>query len=126
MFSKLKLVFAIVSLSLVVAACGPWPDEPAPPDMTVVEHAIQMHFSPYGDHVVREALNVAWCESTHNPNLTNGQYLGLFQMGKYHYWRFEGNPWNDPYVNARAAGGLYAEQGWRPWECKPWTKPYPG
>ena len=100
-------------LSVSLAACG----TSAPPNE--VEHAIEVHFSPYGWDVVEQAKRVARCESGWNPSATNGQYLGLFQMGSYHYWRFEGNRWDDPYVNARAAGGLYREQGWRPWSCKP-------
>ena len=103
-------------LAGLLAACGP--QEPPPPK-SAAEHAIEVHFSPYGWDVVEQAKRVAWCESGWNPSATNGQYLGLFQMGSYHYWRFEGNRWDDPYVNARAAGGLYREQGWRPWSCKP-------
>ncbi len=63
------------------------------------------------------AVSVARCESGLNPHATNGQYLGLFQMGHYHYWRFDGQPWSDPEVNARAAAGLWADSGWGPWEC---------
>ena len=110
----LSVLGALLAVSL--AACGP--GEPAPPNE--VEAAIEMHFGPYGPDVVEEAKRVARCESGWNPDATNGQYLGLFQMGAYHYWRFEGNAWNDPYVNARAAGGLWAEShSWRHWSCKP-------
>lgn len=105
----------IVAVSAIfVVGCG----EAAPPKSDA-ELAIEMHFGPYGPEVVEQAKRVAMCESTMNPGVTNGQYIGLFQMGSYHYWRFEGNNGYDPYVNARAAGGLWLERGWQPWECKP-------
>jgi hypothetical protein len=41
--------------------------------------AILHVFGPYGD----EALRVASCESGRGVNASNGQYLGMFQMGSY-------------------------------------------
>lgn len=109
----MRRLLALIPLAfLPLAACAP-----APPNLA--EQAIEVHFSHYGPEVVEEAKAVARCESGLDPTATNGQYLGLFQMGGYHYWRFEGNAWDDPFVNARAAGGLYAERGWQPWSCKP-------
>ena len=107
---RLFLILPLLLLPLVACA-------PAPP--STAEHAIEVHFGPFGDDVVEQAKRVARCESGLNPSATNGQYLGLFQMGGYHYWRFEGGAWDDPYVNARAAGGLWLQSGWQPWSCKP-------
>jgi hypothetical protein len=69
-------------------------------------------------HDPDRAVRIARCESGLNPHARNGQYLGLFQLGSYHYWRFGGKPWNDPVVNIDAAAALQAEQGWQPWSCR--------
>ncbi len=83
------------------------------------EEAILWAFRDHPEEVRREAVDVAACESGLDPTATNGQYLGLFQMGSYHYWRFGGGSWDDPVVNAAAAESLYDEQGWQPWSCRP-------
>lgn len=67
----------------------------------------------------QEAVDVAWCESRHVPTARNGQYRGLFQMGNYHNHR---PGMQNPYgvlENSIAAADLWAEQGWRPWACRP-------
>ncbi len=65
-----------------------------------------------------EALAVAACESTMNPEAVNPSSgaLGLFQLLPYwHEWRFEGGDRFDPEVNTRAAHSLWQERGWEPW-----------
>lgn len=86
-----------------------------------VEELIALAFAEHGPDVQAQAVEVARCESGHDPGATNGQYLGLFQLGRYHYWRIDayGGRWDDPLQNAQAAADLYAEQGWRPWTCRP-------
>jgi hypothetical protein len=85
------------------------------------EHWIRLAFEEHGPAVQAEAVDVARCESSLNPSATNGEYLGLFQLGHYHYWRIDvyGGDWANPWQNAEAASDLYAEQGWRPWSCRP-------
>lgn len=63
------------------------------------------------------AYRVAECESRFDIWATNGQYLGLFQMGEYARSRYGhgGNPW----IQARAAHRYYSARGWAPWSCRP-------
>lgn len=107
------ILFTLVAI-VTISACGT-----RVPPVDPVQDAINEAFAGYGDPTVAEATSVAWCESRLDPTATNGHYLGLFQLGPYHYHRLEGGAWDDPYVNARAAASLYAEAGWQPWSCKP-------
>jgi hypothetical protein len=66
-----------------------------------------------------QALAVARCESGLSVNATNGQYLGLFQMGDYARGRYGHG--GDALTQARAAYAYFHDSGdsWGPWECKP-------
>jgi hypothetical protein len=77
--------------------------------------AILHVFGPYGD----EALRVASCESGRGVNASNGQYLGMFQMGSYARARY-GHGYT-PLVQAKAAYAYFVDSGrdWSPWSCKP-------
>lgn len=110
---SVRVLVAALLAATTAAGCVP----PAP-EKSPAETAIEKAFSQHGETVVTEAKRVAWCESRWQPDVRNGQYLGLFQLGAYHWWRFDG-PWYDPEVNAAAAQSLYTEQGWTPWTCKP-------
>lgn len=76
---------------------------------------IRQVFGRYGDQAVR----VARCESGLTIGATNGQYLGLFQMGSYARSKY-GHAWN-PWGQARAAYRYFVDSGrdWSPWSCKP-------
>lgn len=63
------------------------------------------------------AINVAWCESRLNHRASNGQYLGLFQMGAAERARYGHG--RTVLAQARAAQRYYRDAGWRPWTCKP-------
>ena len=67
-----------------------------------------------------QALAVARCESGLSVYATNGQYLGLFQMGDYA--RSAYGHGSDALTQARAAFAYFVASGrdWSPWECKPW------
>jgi len=70
---------------------------------------------------VHEAMAVLRCESGGNP-LARGAVgeAGLFQLRpEYHAWRAQGGDLYDGPANIMAAYSLYADQGWRPWSCKP-------
>lgn len=70
-----------------------------------------------------QALSIAWCESRYNPEAVNpySGALGLFQMMPgYHWFRFQGGYWGDPWVNTIAAYSLWLEEGWEPWSCSPY------
>lgn len=71
----------------------------------------------FGSHAA-EAINVAGCESHFSVYATNGQYLGMFQMGDYARGKYGHS--NTPYGQAVAAHKYFMDSGWSPWECKPW------
>lgn len=76
--------------------------------------AIRLVFGPYAD----AALRVAWCESRWHTGATNGQYLGLFQMGDYARGRYGHS--SSALGQARAAYAYFVASGrdWSPWECR--------
>jgi hypothetical protein len=81
-------------------------------------------FGPYGAQAVR----IATCESTLNPNATNSQYIGnsraagLFQILYPSTWygtsQAARSPY-DAYANTVAAHEIFVRDGysWREWEC---------
>lgn len=77
-----------------------------------------------------QAVSVATCESSLNPNAYNPAppyAMGLFQIAKGTWAEAgigKGNPYN-PTDNAQAARRLYNRQGWAPWACKPATSGCP-
>lgn len=86
-----------------------------------VRHAIGLAAVTFGVSE-RAMMAVAYCESRLNPGATNGQYLGLYQLGSTHradalIVRFG---WRDPYAQALHTARVVARAGsWRPWECQP-------
>jgi hypothetical protein len=63
-------------------------------------------------------LRVARCESNLERTATNGQYLGLFQLGSFARSRYLQGRWTDSYANALAAARYAREAGgWGPWSC---------
>lgn len=68
-----------------------------------------------------QALNVGWCESRGKPGARNGQYGGLFQIGRNEWSKYgAGNNIFDPHDNAAAAYRYFVDAGgWRPWQCQP-------
>lgn len=78
-------------------------------------HAINFVF---GGHAAA-ALRVARCESGLSVNAFNGQYKGLFQMGRGERARYGHGP--TPWEQAIAAYRYYRASGsdWSPWSCKP-------
>jgi hypothetical protein len=73
-------------------------------------------FGPY----CKQAITVSRCESGLTIGATNGQYLGLFQMGSYARSKY-GHAWH-PWGQARSAYRYFVDSGkdWSPWTCKPW------
>jgi hypothetical protein len=93
-------------------------------------HAIQLSFGPDW----RDAVNVSHCEAgayhwqrTGRPQDSgNGQYLGLFQMGRWARATFGHGP--GVWAQAKAAAANFRSNGrsWRgQWECQPWWNPMP-
>jgi hypothetical protein len=69
-----------------------------------------------------QAIRVADCESggTFSVYASNGQYLGMFQMGESERYLYGHG--NTPLEQAQAAYRYFAASGydWSPWSCKPW------
>jgi hypothetical protein len=67
----------------------------------------------------RDALRVAHCESRFRTDATNGQYLGLFQMGSTARSLYGHGA--TAVVQARAAHRYFVDSGrdWSPWSCRP-------
>lgn len=73
----------------------------------------------------REALTVAVCESRLNPRASNGQFKGVFQMGRRERARWGHGPGVSQQARAAKRYYTYAKSigwgnGWGPWECKPY------
>src|SRR5262245_42366030 len=79
------------------------------------ERVICEVFGPY----CSQALRVARCESGMRTTASNGQYLGLFQMGTYARGRYGHGP--DVWTQVEAAFRYFADShfSWGPWSCKP-------
>lgn len=77
--------------------------------------AITLVFGPYAG----QAISVAQCESHLSPDATNGQYVGLFQMGAGERSRYGDG--RTPLEQARAAYVYFVLSGrdWSPWTCRP-------
>jgi hypothetical protein len=94
------------------------------PGIHNTRHAINLAFCGRSNSYCgasSEAWNVARCETggTMSVWASNGQYLGLFQMGSYArgVYGHSTNPWGQ----ARAAHRYYVASGrdWSPWTCRP-------
>jgi LysM repeat protein len=86
-----------------------------------IPQMIYQVFGPYG----AQALSVAECESSLNPNATNSSSgaAGLFQFLPS-TWATTSQAGNSPYnalANIRAAYEVFARDGftWREWSCQP-------
>ena len=81
-----------------------------------VRQIIRETFGRHGD----AALRVAWCESgPWGTTAQNGQYKGLFQMGRYERATYGHGPCAE--VQAAAAHRYFVASGrdWSPWACRP-------
>jgi hypothetical protein len=92
------------------------------PQPTSIQGVITAAFAPLGDAAVGWAIQIAFCESTDNPNAVNASSdaQGLFQFLPS-TWR--GTPYAasspfDPIANAQAAAWLLQKYGPSQWECQ--------
>lgn len=88
-----------------------------PSNYELARRAIYAVFGPYAD----QAMRVSYCETggTYSPTASNGQYLGLFQMGDFARGRYGHGA--SALEQARAAYAYFVDSGrdWSPWSCKP-------
>lgn len=91
-------------------------------------HAIQLAFCGNSNRECwqgNQAVEVAKCEAAwywdegRPQEARNGQYRGMFQMGKDERKKYGHGP--DPWAQAFAAYTYYVYSGrdWSPWSCKP-------
>jgi len=87
---------------------------PVPPN---VYRAVRHYWHTKTERI--QAFNIVACETggAYNTNATNGQYLGLFQMGSYARARYGHGSSAD--AQARAAHRYWLDSGWSPWSCRP-------
>jgi hypothetical protein len=81
------------------------------------QQVIRDVFGAYGD----QAVSVSYCETggTFSTTATNGQYVGLFQMGSAERSTYGGG--TTVREQAEAAYRYFVASGrdWSPWECQP-------
>lgn len=79
--------------------------------------AIRLVFGPYAD----QAIRVSDCETggTFDTGARNGQYLGIFQLGRWE--RATYGHGSTALGQAQAAYRYFVDSGrdWSPWECQP-------
>ena len=84
----------------------------------VKERRKQIICKVFGKRYCKQAIAVAECESHLDTWATNGQYLGMFQMGS-HERRIYGHG-RGAWAQARAARRYFIDSGkdWSPWSCR--------
>ncbi len=89
-------------------------------EMEVVKMIVQ-EFEYFGPKVVKEALDIAYCESRFDPEAvhanTNGTIdRGVFQISSIHgYSKYK---LTAAWENINIAKQMYKKSGWRPWVCR--------
>jgi soluble lytic murein transglycosylase-like protein len=104
------------------AASAPPPAPPAPPQPPSIQDVIRSAFQPLGDPAVNWAEQIAFCESTYNPQAVNSDSgaEGLFQFlpSTWVGTPFAAQSPFDPVANAKAAAWLLQTYGPNQWECQ--------
>jgi hypothetical protein len=107
----------VMAHTFFLRLCRAWRRTHVRPPATAVVPAVRLVARRYGFDP-EGMLRVARCESNLDRTATNGQYLGLFQLGGFARARYLHGAWTDSYANAVAAA-RYAKEagGWGPWTC---------
>ena len=89
--------------------------QPRPPVPKDVFKAVRANWKTRVERV--KAFDVISCETggRYNTTAQNGQYLGLFQMGRPERARYGHGA--SAFAQAQAAHRYYAVAGWAPWSC---------
>jgi len=117
------LVFIVSYILLVVFMMSPLTSNAA--TLPSVQNAsVTTLIERYGygeglsDYEVSKLKSIAWCESTYQPWVSNGQYRGLFQMGYTEFATYGDGDIFNAQDNIRSAIRLYQSRGFQPWSCK--------
>lgn len=110
--SWLRRALALTGLVVLAAGCTP-------------EELILLQWQDDGPAAQQQAVTVATCESTLQPDAVSAGNYGLFQINRVHAGDFTdvtGHPFSDvldPVLNVSYAHHLWEQQGWGPWACRP-------
>jgi len=108
------LAFALVTFAIgaLILARQTWARPPIPAQ---VFKAVRAYWVTRADRV--KAFDVIACETggTYSTQASNGQYLGMFQMGSSERERFGHS--STAMGQARAAHRYWLISGWSPWSC---------
>lgn len=85
-----------------------------------LHHALNLVWCGKSTRVCRgsiQAWTITGCETgyTYSVWASNGQYLGIFQMGNIERRRYGHG--NNVWAQSRAAHRYWLQSGWSPWEC---------
>ena len=124
------LVVAVLVGALVISSAARGGAHAASASYTRAQIITIIHNSFGSGALGNQAVSVATCESSLNPNAVNPAppyAKGLFQIIPSTWAIYgKGNIFN-PTDNAQAARRIYnAAHGWSPWVCKPTTSGCPG
>jgi hypothetical protein len=122
-----KTIISTVLAALVLASGaqahhGSHPKGSVERTKAIIHHV----FGPWGG----QAVGVAGCESRYDTGAENGQYWGLFQLGRRERERFARGHYSGPWNQARAALRYFAlaEHSWgsrgNPWPWSCWWAAY--
>jgi hypothetical protein len=94
-----------------------------PSEIEEVYAYIVQTFEKHGKNVVKQAIDIANCESRMNIKAYNfnkngtGDY-SVFQINSVHIKKYGEQFMHDWKENVRVAEKIYAKQGWNPWVCR--------
>lgn len=66
----------------------------------------------------KRAIRIMMCESGGSVTARNGEYYGLFQLGKRERETYAGRGYRTGFQQVHAAYNLWSYRGWQPWSCK--------
>jgi hypothetical protein len=117
--AHMPALYVSVPSSGITEALTPTPT----PNSIQVAETIVKEFAPEGKQVVKEALEISYCESgwrwdALNQNTNGTKDHGSMQINDVHTRRFGTGFKNDLNENVRVAHEIWKKQGFNPWVCK--------
>ena len=108
----MRKLFALTALASALGGAGGTSTAEASNQYAQVQQAVCHYFR---GSLCSTAMQIVNCETggTYDPRSSNGQYLGIFQMGSNERATFGHG--NDVWTQARAAYRYYLKAGFGPW-----------
>lgn len=115
---RLRTKLALLNLVVSVLILWAFLVDAARAALTPSQHSNAQVISDVFGRYAGQARRVAWCESRWRTTARNGQYRGLFQMGRWERETFGHGP--TARAQARAAWRYFVATGrdWSPWSCR--------